>query len=154
MVDLTEDMSEDLSELRSLLLAPEQTQLDRLQERLDDPVRRTHEVSRLLPGALTLKKDDPSLTATLTPHVEQAFFTSLRRSPQAIVDAIAPIMGPAIRQAIRQALQSLTQSLNQTVEHSFSLKGSDGELRPGPPVDPSPKWCCYIPCATASSKRS
>ena len=123
MVDLTEDMSEDLSELRSLLLAPEQTQLDRLQERLDDPVRRTHEVSRLLPGALTLIKDDPSLTATLTPHVEQAFFTSLRRSPQAIVDAIAPIMGPAIRQAIRQALQSLTQSLNQTVEHSFSLKG-------------------------------
>ena len=123
MVDLTEDVSEDLSELRSLLLAPEQTQLDRLQERLDDPVRRTHEVSRLLPGALTLIKDDPSLTATLTPHVEQAFFTSLRRSPQAIVDAIAPIMGPAIRQAIRQALQSLTQSLNQTVEHSFSLKG-------------------------------
>lgn len=123
MVDLTEDVSEDLSELRSLLLAPEQTQLDRLQERLDDPVLRTHEISRLLPGALTLIKDEPSLTATLTPHVEQAFFTSLRRSPQAIVDAIAPIMGPAIRQAIRQALQSLTQSLNQTVEHSFSLKG-------------------------------
>jgi OOP family OmpA-OmpF porin len=123
MPNLTTDMSEDLSELRNLLLAPEQTQLDRLQERLDDPVLRTHEVSRLLPGALTLQKDDPVLTAVLTPHVEQAFFTSLRRSPQAIVDAIAPIMGPAIRQAIRQALQSLTQSLNQTVEHSFSLKG-------------------------------
>jgi OOP family OmpA-OmpF porin len=123
MPNLTTDMSEDLSELRNLLLAPEQTQLDRLQERLDDPVRRTHEVSRLLPGALTLQKDDPVLTAVLTPHVEQAFFTSLRRSPQAIVDAIAPIMGPAIRQAIRQALQSLTQSLNQTIEHSFSLKG-------------------------------
>ena len=77
MVDLTEDVSEDLSELRSLLLAPEQTQLDRLQERLDDPVLRTHEVSRLLRGALTLIKDEPSLTATLTPHVEHAF---LRRS--------------------------------------------------------------------------
>jgi OOP family OmpA-OmpF porin len=82
MVDLTEDVSEDLSELRSLLLAPEQTQLDRLQERLDNPVLRTHEVSRLLPGALTLIKDEPSLTATLTPHVEQAFFTSLRRLPK------------------------------------------------------------------------
>lgn len=120
---LTTDMSEDLSELRSLLLAPEQTQLDRLQERLDDPVRRTREVSRLLPGALALQQDDPGLTAALTPHVEQALFTSLRRSPQAIVDAIAPIMGPAIRQAITHALQALTQSLNQTVEHSFSLKG-------------------------------
>jgi hypothetical protein len=39
--DLTTDVSEDLSELRNLLLAPEQTQLDRLQERLDDPVLRT-----------------------------------------------------------------------------------------------------------------
>jgi outer membrane protein OmpA-like peptidoglycan-associated protein len=123
MPTLTTDMSEDLSELRSLLLAPEQTQLDRLQERLDDPVRRTREVSRLLPGALALQQDDPGLTAALTPHVEQALFTSLRRSPQAIVDAIAPIMGPAIRQAITHALQALTQSLNQTVEHSFSLKG-------------------------------
>jgi outer membrane protein OmpA-like peptidoglycan-associated protein len=121
--DFTTDVPEDLSELRSLLLAPEQTQLDRLQERLDDPVLRTHEVSRLLPGALTLQKDDPGLTAALTPHVEQALFTSLRRSPQAIVDAIAPIMGPAIRQAIIQALKALTQSLNQTIEHSFSLKG-------------------------------
>ncbi len=123
MPNLTTDMSEDLSELRNLLLAPEQTQLDRLQERLDDPVLRTREVSRLLPGALTLQKDDPVLTAVLIPHVEQAFFTTLRRSPQTIVDAIAPIMGPAIRQAIVHALQSLTQSLNQTVEHSFSLKG-------------------------------
>lgn len=123
MSDLTTDVSEDLSELRSLLLAPEQTQLDRLQERLDDPALRTREVSRLLPGALALQKDDPGLTAALTPHVEQALFTSLRRSPQAIVDAIAPIMGPAIRQAIIHALQTLTQSLNQTIEHSFSLKG-------------------------------
>ena len=121
--DLTTDVSQDLSELRSLLLAPEQTQLDRLQERLDDPVLRTHEVSRLLPGALTLKQNDPGLTAALTPHVEQALFTSLRRSPQDIVDAIAPIMGPAIRRAIAQALQALMQSVNQTAGNSFSLKG-------------------------------
>lgn len=127
--DKAEDNSSDsttdeLSELRGLLLAPEQIQLSDLQERLDNPARYTEDVSRVLPAALLLSTSrDNKLTNALMPSVEAAIGVSVKKNPQRLVDAIFPVMGPAIRKAIANAFREMVQSLNQTLEYSISLKG-------------------------------
>ena len=120
-----EDLLEpEYAQLRSLLLAPEQSQIDHLRDRLDDPIIHAQDVSRVLPGALAIRgHNDPEIAAALTPYVEQGLNSSVRKSPRVIVDAIAPIMGPAIRQAIVRALQGMMQSLNQTLEQGMSIRG-------------------------------
>lgn len=117
-------VQEDWTQLRTLLLAPEQTQLDELRERLDNRVVQPGDVSQVLPEALALRGDhDQQLSAVLTPYVENGFVASIRKSPRTIVDAIAPIIGPAIRQAIARALQSMTQSFNHSLDESLSIRG-------------------------------
>ncbi len=113
-----------LDELRHLLFAPEQTQLVQLKERLDDPTVHATEVGRVLPDAVRLRTaQDNELTEALTPVVEEALTSSVKRSPRILVDAIAPIMGPIIRQAVTNALRSMVQSLNQVLEHNVSWRG-------------------------------
>jgi OOP family OmpA-OmpF porin len=117
-------LKEDWAQLRSLLLAPEQTQLDELRERLDNPVVHARDVSRVLPDAVALRgTSDPHLTSALTPYVEEGFAAAVRKSPRTIADAIAPLMGQAIRQAIVRTLQAMVQSLNHTLEDSLSVRG-------------------------------
>ncbi len=127
----------DYAELRSLLLAPEQTRLEQLQEQVEHIDLTAQNLSRVLPDAIALRGEgDHQLTHVLTPHVSEALGASVRRQPQMIVDAIAPIMMPAIRQAIANALRSMVQSLNQTIEHSLSiqsLKWRVEALRTGKP---------------------
>jgi OOP family OmpA-OmpF porin len=115
---------DELSELRGLLLAPEQTQLSSLQERLDNPARHAEDVSRVLPDAFSLSlKRGKKLSNALMPTVEEAIGISVKRNPQRLVDAIFPVMGPAIRKAISAAFSEMVQSLNQTLEYSVSFKG-------------------------------
>ncbi|NJN70798.1 MAG: hypothetical protein HC801_11330 [Nitrospira sp.] len=117
-------VQEDWTQLRTLLLAPEQTQLDELRERLDHRVVQSQDVSQVLPEAFALRGDsDQQLSTVLTPYVENGFVTTVRKSPRAIVDAIAPIMGPAIRQAITRAIQSMAQSFNHALDESLSVRG-------------------------------
>lgn len=119
----------DYAELRSLLLAPEQSRLEELREQVDHIDLNAQNVSRILPDAIALRGDhDQRLTRVLTPHVSEALGTSVRKQPQMIVDAIAPIMMPAIRQSITNALRSMVQSLNQTIEHSLSLRSMQWRL--------------------------
>ena len=128
---------QDYAELRSLLLAPEQTRLEQLREQVEHIDLNAQNLSRVLPDAIALRGEgDRQLTHVLTPHVSEALGTSVRRQPHMIVDAIAPIMMPAIRQAIANALRSMVQSLNQTIEHSLSiqsLKWRVEALRTGKP---------------------
>jgi len=115
---------EEYAQLRTLLLAPEQTELDHLRERLDHQTLQAQEVSRVLPEAFAIRgQSDPHIAAALTPYVEQGLKTSVRQSPQVIVDAIAPVLGPAIRQAIVRALQGMLQSVNQTLGQGISIRG-------------------------------
>lgn len=120
----SESKTDELSELRDLLLAPEQTQLSDLQERIDNPVRYAHDVSRVLHNAvsLSLNRDD-KLANALMPTVESAIGVSVKKNPQRLVDVIFPVMGPAIRRAIANAFSEMVQSLNQTLEYSVSLRG-------------------------------
>ncbi|MDP3092782.1 MAG: hypothetical protein Q8N04_19075 [Nitrospira sp.] len=118
------ELKQEWAELRTLLLAPEQTQLTELRNRLEHTETDAPSVSKVLAEAITLRgKQDERLTAALTPHVQTALTSSVRRNPHVIAEAIAPIMGPAIRQAIVRTLQGMMQSFNQTIDHSLSPKG-------------------------------
>jgi OOP family OmpA-OmpF porin len=112
----------DFAELRSLIVGPEQRQLHTLQARLDDPATQARDVSRVLPVAMLLRKDDPQMTRALAPTVEEALTASVRRNPRPLADALFPIFGPAIRRAIAASLSSMVESLNQTLEHSLSWR--------------------------------
>lgn len=112
----------EFAELRALIVGPEQRQLRTLQARLDDPGTHARDVSRVLPQAMLLRKDDPQLTRALAPTVEEAITASVRRNPRPLADALFPIFGPAIRKAIAASLSSMLESLNQTLEHSLSWR--------------------------------
>lgn len=113
-----------MAELRGLLFSEEQMQLAHLRRRIEEPLLRTDDVSRVLAQAIALNTAEGSaLTAALTPNVEAAIASSVRRDPQVLADAIFPVMGPAIRKAIAAALQTMTQSLDQVLAHSFSVQG-------------------------------
>ena len=115
---------EGMTELRSLLLGPAETQIAEIHERLTDPKRQLEEVSRILPAAVSVRtRQDDELTKALAPTVTSAIESSVRRNPQPLIDAIFPVIGPAIRRAIAVALSGMTQSLNQTLAHSLSVQG-------------------------------
>jgi OOP family OmpA-OmpF porin len=113
---------DDLSELRALIIGPEQRQLLALQSRLSDPVRQVQDVSRALPDALALRATDPKLVDAVAPSVEHALTASVRRNPQPLADALFPIIGPAIRKAIAHALSGMMESFNRTLEYSLSWR--------------------------------
>jgi outer membrane protein OmpA-like peptidoglycan-associated protein len=118
----------DFAELRSLIVGPEQRHLRTIQARLDDPATQARDVSRVLPVAMLLRKDDPQMTRALAPTVEEALTASVRRNPRPLADALFPIFGPAIRKAITASLSSMLESLNQTIEHSVSWRALQWRL--------------------------
>ena len=118
----------DFAELRSLIVGPEQRQLHTMQARLDDPAIQARDVSRVLPVAMLLRKDDPQMTRALGPTVEEALTASVRRNPRPLADALFPIFGPAIRKAIAASLSSMLESLNQTLDHSLSWRAFQWRL--------------------------
>jgi outer membrane protein OmpA-like peptidoglycan-associated protein/type II secretory pathway component PulM len=113
---------EAFTELRTLIVGPEQRQLRALQARLDDPGRQAQNVSDVLPEAVLLRKRDPHLTRALAPTIEEAITASVRKNPQPLADALFPVIGPAIRKAIAASLSSMLDSLNRTVEYSLSWR--------------------------------
>jgi OOP family OmpA-OmpF porin len=110
------------TELRSLIVGPEQRQLRTLQARLDDPYTQAREVSQVLPQAVLLRTRDPQLTRALAPTIEEAITASVRKNPQPLADAMFPVIGPAIRKAIAASLSGMLESLNRTLEHSLSWR--------------------------------
>lgn len=115
---------ESMTELRSLLLGPAETQIAEIHERLTDPRRQLEEVSQVLPAAVAVRtRQDDELTKALAPTVTSAIESSVRRNPQPLIDAIFPVMGPAIRRAISVALSGMIQSLNQSMAYSLSVQG-------------------------------
>ena len=114
----------ELSELRDLLIGPEQDQLARLRERLDDPRIHAEEISRVLPHAITLSAShSDQLGRALQPTVEQAVRVSVRKDSRVLVDALFPLMGPAIRKAIAVALRGMVESLDKVLHQSLSIEG-------------------------------
>ncbi|WP_456425458.1 OmpA family protein [Rhodocaloribacter sp.] len=117
---------EDLEALRRLLLAPEQSGLREVRERLERLVSHEEQVERVagaLPEAVARQsRRDRRLAEALAPTIEETLKLSVERNPQPLVDAIFPVIGPAIRKSIAEALRSFLESVNRTLEHSLSLK--------------------------------
>lgn len=112
---------EALAELRSLLLGFEQSELDKLHERLENPAISAEEISQVLPEAIILRSlKDKQLSEAIVPTVETAIEVSVKKDLNVLAEAIFPVMGPAIRKAIATAMEATIQSLNQVVEHSLS----------------------------------
>ncbi len=115
---------EEMDELRRILLAPEQKEIVRLHERVEQIRPDAENVSELLPEAISLRtRKDDRLATALMPTIEDALGVSVKKDPHRLVDAIFPVMGPAIRKAISHAFSEMVQSINQTLEHSLSIKG-------------------------------
>ncbi|GAB1539663.1 hypothetical protein NUACC21_23300 [Scytonema sp. NUACC21] len=112
--------SDELHELRSLLLGLEPTKLEKIYERLDNPKITAEDISRLLPEAAHLRAEDPQLSDAIVPTVEQAIQVSIQKDQDVLATAIFPILGPATRKAAVAALQEMIQSLDRTLEFSFS----------------------------------
>lgn len=122
--DTLPPLKAEWAELRSLLLAPEQIQINELRDRLEHTAPDASAVSTVLAEAIALRgRHDDRLTNALTPHIETALSASVRRNPHVIADAITPVMGPAIRQSIVRTLQNMMQSFNQALDQSLSPKG-------------------------------
>lgn len=113
-----------LSELRRLLFGPEQTKIQEVAQRLENPTIRTEDISHVLPQAVTTcVQRDARLANALAPAVESALATSVRRDPQMLASAIFPIMGPAIRKSIAEALRWLMDSFSRALDQSLSWQG-------------------------------
>lgn len=114
-----------LTELRRLLIGPEQQEISSLKERLEKQESLLpEEVGNVLPEAVRLRtRRDKKMTAALLPTVEEAIDISVKKNPQTLIDALFPVMGPAIRKAISEALSGMTQSMNKSLEHSLSPQG-------------------------------
>ena len=116
--------STGFSHLRQLLLAPEQTELERLKNRLDHRILEPQDVSRVLPDAIRLRaKQDSRLLSSMIPITQEALSLSIKQSPQLISDSIAPILGPAIRKAIAHSMREMVQLLQEGVQDSMSWRG-------------------------------
>ena len=101
-----------LNELRRLIVGPEQTQLRRLQERVDGLTLHAEQVSQVLPEAIHLRsRQDHQLTNALLGLVEEALHTSVRKNPRVLLDMLFPLVGPAIHEAIASALRSMISTI-------------------------------------------
>ena len=121
-----EDKRQKFQDLRKLLLAPEQKEIDALRDRLDNPVTRTEDLSAVVAESIELRRahgGNAELNKALMPSVEEALRESVRKDPSVLAGALFPVMGPAIRKSIAESIRSMLESFNQTMEHSLSAQG-------------------------------
>jgi outer membrane protein OmpA-like peptidoglycan-associated protein len=113
-------------QLRHLILAPEQEDLARLRERVENSDTRARDLSEVLPEAIEIRRaagGEEALGAALGPTLESALRESVKKDPGSLADALFPVMGPAIRRSIQQTLRTLFESFNEAMEHSLSIRG-------------------------------
>ncbi|MBN1689541.1 MAG: hypothetical protein JW901_00795 [Dehalococcoidia bacterium] len=115
---------DELESLRSLIVEPEQSEIDEIKRRLNDPKRRTEELSNIIAEAIVMRASkDSKLAAALLPTTETVLRDIVRRDPKFLADTIFPIIGPAIRKSISESLRSMVQSMSATLEYAFSWRG-------------------------------
>jgi len=116
--------NQTLENLKDLLLHPEQSKIQRIEKRLDDPMVRANEISGALPDAVSLSiMNSDKLPRVFQPVIDDSIKVSVQNNPKAIADAIFPALGPGIRKAITSTIMGMIQSLNQVLNHSFTFKG-------------------------------
>ena len=109
-----------------MLLSEEQKQILALQERLDNPVRRSEETSAVIAEAIRLRQDQGGggpLRDALAPSIEETLRESVRKDSSILADVLFPVMGPAIRKAVAESIRTLIESFNKALESSLSIQG-------------------------------
>src|SRR3954463_5627452 len=115
--------SRSLTELRELIVGPEQRELARLRARLDDPELRAEDMSQIVAEAISLRaKADRGMLRTLQPMIEEALKISVERDPRMIADSLFPIIGQAVRKAVAHSLRGMIETLNHLMERRFSAE--------------------------------
>ncbi len=115
---------DELNSLRTLILAPEQLEINEIKERLNDPEIRAEELSRIIAEAIVIRASkDRKLATALLPTIEEVIRDSVKRDPKFLADSIFPIIGPAIRRSIAESLRTMVESMSTTLEHTFSWRG-------------------------------
>src|SRR5580704_2747587 len=121
-----EDKRQKFQDLRNLLLAPEQKEIQSLRNRMDDRAARAEDLSAVVAESIELRREHgggADLNKALMPSVEEALRESVRKDPSVLAAALFPVMGPAIRKSIAESIRSMLESFNQTMEHSLSAQG-------------------------------
>lgn len=99
-------MSDELDELRELLLGADRLAIARLEARIDaleqrlEAEQRIDEIAEILPQVIDRRAADASLDPGLRSTVERSLFRSVEEDPKVLADAIYPVIGPAIRRSI------------------------------------------------------
>ena len=123
---MSADAGKSFEKLRHLILAPEQEDLARLRDRVENPDQRANDLSAVLPEAIQILRQEgrsEALGQALAPTVESALRESVQKDPTTLADALFPVMGPAIRRSILQTLRLLFESFNEAMEQSLSVRG-------------------------------
>jgi outer membrane protein OmpA-like peptidoglycan-associated protein len=121
-----EDKRQKFQDLRNLLLAPEQKEIESLRNRMDDRAARAEDLSAVVAESIELRRahgGGADLNKALMPSVEEALRESVRKDPSVLAGALFPVMGPAIRKSIAESIRSMLESFNQTMDHSLSVQG-------------------------------
>ncbi len=118
------DRNRSFASLKHILLEAERKRLDNLELRLDDPIVRAREISRVLPEAVSFSTlENDRLAQALQPAVDDSLKASVKKNPSAIAEAIFPALGPGLRKAVTSTIRSMVQSLNHILNRSFSVQG-------------------------------
>jgi OOP family OmpA-OmpF porin len=116
--------TQELDELRELLLGSEKRDLDHVKKRLDDPTLRALEISRVLPEAIAHRVSrDNKLSKALHPVIEDSVDSYMRTHSQAISDAIVPIMGESLKTALYIKVRNRLEAVNNFLIRNFSPQG-------------------------------
>jgi outer membrane protein OmpA-like peptidoglycan-associated protein len=124
-----ESASEELAELRGLLLAPEQEEIRRLKRRLE-AARSAEEISLALPLAVHYAAQrNRKLRSELLPVIEQSMRLSVRRDPSILSEALFPIVSEAVKKAVAHALRQLGETLQESMEQSLTARSVGWRLQ-------------------------
>ena len=81
-----------MTELRELIVGPEQRELARLRARLDDPALRAEDISQIVAEAIAIRaKRDRAMLRTLQPMVEEALRISVERNRKSLPTRCIPL---------------------------------------------------------------
>lgn len=114
-----------MTQLRQLLLAPEQQELAELRVTVAQTSAQVsaEQVGTVFTEAfLRSHKNDPALLPAVRPLIEQTLHQSVQENPGALVTALYPVMGPAIRRSVAEALAQAVEQMTYALDHAFSLR--------------------------------
>lgn len=116
-------MSGEYDRLRNLLLTPESSRLDVLEEKLAEtsaefatvPDRLAEDIERNVHGGQRTRLGEALAEATAG-----SLELAVRRKPETVVNAVYPVIGPAIRRSIAEALREMSDGFDRSMRETFS----------------------------------